>query len=156
MDQLLWLNLRLFESYHWKIQSFIKTYVAFPRDLSGNIDRTIVKLHYGMGGCGAVMESRPHHPRPRPRPHHPRPRPRLRPDHSRPRPPLPRQRPLKSETETQYFSCQIFFYTKNIIFFTRNIFLHIFSLGILESTPDRVLFSCLYFHFFPLQVLWSR
>ena len=92
------------------------------------------------------MESRPHHPRP----HHPRP------DHSRPRPPLPRPKPFKSETktetETQYFSCQIVFYSKNIIFslgiiffYTKNI---IFSLGILESTADWVLFSCLYFIFF--------
>ena len=30
----------------------------------------------------------------------------------------------ETETETQYFSCQICFYTKNIIFFTGNIFLH--------------------------------
>ena len=52
----------------------------------------------------------------------------------------------KTETETQYISCQIFVYTKNIIL----------SLGILESTADRVLLSCLYFHFFLLQVLWSR
>ena len=29
------------------------------------------------------------------------------------------------------------------------------SLRILESTTDRVLFSFLYFHFSPLQVLWS-
>ena len=52
-----------------------------------------------------VMQSRPHNPRQRQR---------------------QRQRPLKPETETktQYFSCRIFFYTKNIIF----------SLGISEST----------------------
>ena len=80
----------------------------------------------------AVMGSRPHHLRPRP-------------DHSRPRPPLPRLRPLKSktETETQYFSCQIYFYTKNIIF----------SLGILESTNNRVFFHASFFIFFPF---WSR
>ena len=60
----------------------------------------------------AVMESRPHHPRPRP-------------CHSRPRPPLPRPLKSETETETQYFSVQICFHTKNIIF----------SLGILESIP---------------------
>ena len=87
-----------------------------------------------------VMESRPHHPRPRPRPHHPRPRP----DYSKPRPPLPRPRDRDRDP----------------ILFLSNIFLHkktsFFSLGILESTTDRVLFLCLYvFSFPPLQVLWS-
>ena len=65
----------------------------------------------------SVMESRPHHLRPRP--HHPRLRPRPRPYHSRPRP----ERPLKSETETetQYFSCQIFFVHEKHNFFTGDI-----------------------------------
>ena len=70
-------------------------------------------------GQASVMESRPHHPRPRPHSSE---------TETRLRPPLPRQRPLKSETktetETQYFSCQIFFYTKNIIFSLRIFLLH--------------------------------
>ena len=99
------------------------------------------------------MESRPHHPRPRPRPSETE----------------TETIPFKTETtpaETKtikirdwdpifflsiiflhkkiVFSLGIFFYTKNIIF----------SLGI--STTNRVLFSWLYFHFFLLQVLWSR
>ena len=107
-----------------------------------------------------VMESQPHHPRPRPRPrpHHPRPRPRPRPDHSRPRPHLPRPRPFKSETktetETQYFSCRIVFYTKNIIFslgiffYTKNI---IFSLGIFVYMKNIIFFYWGYWNLPPIE-----
>ena len=97
----------------------------------------------------AVMESRPHHPRPRLRLHHPR-----------PRPFKTETTPSKTKTfkirdrDPIFFMSNIFLHKKHH-FFTGNIFLHEkhhFLTGILECTADRVFFSCLYFHFFLLQV----
>ena len=75
-----------------------------------------------------------------------------RPDHGKPRPPLPRPRPLKSETRRLRPIIFLFKYFSNVekhIYFTGK-----FTLGILESTTDRVFFSCLYFNYFSSQVFW--